>query len=85
MKRYAKIGVVTIITLLLFIIALLKTPIIYYHSEIIYYPTEDKTYIEYYKVRQTLISYIKNKGVIQDGELVEFNKYEIELKEELWR
>lgn len=74
---------VAIITLLGVLIAIWVYPIYYTHSEIIYYPNEDKTYIEEYKVKQTIKSYILNGGVIQDNELIEFNKYEIELKETL--
>ena len=77
------IVIVLITTLLGVLIALWNTPIYYNHSEIIYYPNEDKTYIEEYKVKQTIKSYILNGGVIQNNELIEFNKYEIELKEEL--
>lgn len=77
------LGVVIVIitTLLGILIAVFNIPIYYNHSEIIYYPNEDKTYIEEYRVKKTIKSCIINGDIIKDNELIEFNKYEIELKE----
>lgn len=77
-------GVVVFFTTTMFgiLIAMYNLPIYYTHSEIIYYPNEDKTYLEEYKVKQSIWSYVSNNGVIKDNELIEVNKYEIVLKED---
>jgi len=68
---------ILIIILIVIIFLILNTKIYYRTSEIIYYPNEDKTYLEQYKVKQTIWSYITHNGVFNDNELIEFTQIEL--------
>ena len=84
MKNYILQGVaIVFITTLLGILIAFNIPIYYTHSEVIYYPNEDKTYLEEYHVKQSIGRYLTSNGLIEDKDLIEFNKTEIELKEEI--
>ena len=70
------LGVVIFTTILGILIAF-NFPIYYTHSEIIYYPNEDKTYLEEYHVKQSIGKYLISDGLIEDKDLIELRKTEI--------
>lgn len=71
--------VIVCVTSLLGVLIAFNIPIVYTHKEVIYYPEEDKTYLEICKVKQSYYDYVKNNGVFEDNQILEFTQIEVDL------
>lgn len=80
--KYKILGVgIVLFTTILGVLIAFNIPIYYTHSEVIYYPNEDKTYLEEYHVKQSIGRYLTSNGLIEDKDLIELRKTEIKLEE----
>lgn len=78
MNKYIIGGVViSFVTILLGILIAFLIPITYTHQEVIYYPNEDKTYLEINDVKQSYLDYLVNDGVYQDKNVLSSQKIEL--------